>query len=366
MPSRPLTVLMTTDAVGGVWSYSTRLCAALPDTHFVLATLGPRPHPAQREEIHRLCNVTLIESGYRLEWMVDGGADLLQSRLWLSRLVGRFGVDVVHINGYAHACLDTDRPVIIVAHSDVYSWWEAVHKSAAPPVWEGYRAGVVAGLAAAIRIIAPTAATLRDLDCHYLLPPDNAAVISNGVDMAAFQPLTKRPVVLSAGRLWDAGKNLAALDAVASQLRWPVEIAGETQHPDGDAPNFANVRLLGRLDSAAMAQQLGRATIFAAPARYEPFGLAVLEAAASGCALVLGDIPSLRENWNGAALFVDPENPPELAGAINALIAEPQRRSQLAAAARRRAGCFTLARMAEAYAALYEDVAFARARLETA
>ncbi len=32
------------------------------------------------------------------------------------------------------------------------------------------------------------------------------------------------------------------------------------------------------------------------PARYEPFGLSVLEAALSGCALVLGDIPSLRES----------------------------------------------------------------------
>jgi glycogen(starch) synthase len=366
MPRCPLTVLMTTDAVGGVWSYSTRLCAALPDTHFVLATMGPRPHPAQREEMHRLRNVTLVESGYRLEWMADGGADLVQSRRWLGRLVRRFGVDVVHINGYAHGCLDTDRPVIIVAHSDVYSWWEAVHKGAPPPAWNDYRARATAGLAAAVRIVAPTAATLCDLDRHYLSLRDNAAVISNGVDMAAFQPLAKRPVVLSAGRLWDAGKNLAALDAVASRLLWPVEIAGEAQHPDGSTRNFANVRLLGRLDPAAMAQRLGHAAIFAAPARYEPFGLAVLEAAASGCALVLGDIPSLRENWNGVALFVDPENPPELAGAINALIAEPQRRSQLAAAARRRAGCFTLARMAEAYAALYEDVAFARARLETA
>ena len=49
---------------------------------------------------------------------------------------------------------------------------------------------------------------------------------------------------------------------------------------------------------------MGRAAIYALPARYEPFGLSILEAALSGCALVIGDIPSLREIWADAALFV--------------------------------------------------------------
>jgi glycosyltransferase involved in cell wall biosynthesis len=82
--------------------------------------------------------------------------------------------------------------------------------------------------------------------------------------------------------------------------------------------------------------------------------------------LVLGDIPSLRENWNGAALFVDPENPAALRGAINALIANPKERTRLAATARDRAGRFTLDRMAHAYAALYRDMMRSSIRLETA
>ena len=86
-----------------------------------------------------------------------------------------------------------------------------------------------------------------------------------------------------------------------------------------------------------MARHLGSAAIFAAPARYEPFGLAILEAAAAGCALVLGDISSLRENWGGAALFVDPEDPPALQRRHHALIADPEERTRLAAAARDRA-----------------------------
>ena len=53
---------------------------------------------------------------------------------------------------------------------------------------------------------------------------------------------------------------------------------------------------------------IARAAIYALPAHYEPFGLSILEAAMSGCALVLGDIPSLREIWGDAAVFVHPDN----------------------------------------------------------
>ena len=51
---------------------------------------------------------------------------------------------------------------------------------------------------------------------------------------------------------------------------------------------------------------MARTAVFVSPALYEPFGLAVLEAAQAGCALVLSDIPTFRELWDGVALFVAP------------------------------------------------------------
>jgi glycogen(starch) synthase len=365
MFGQQLKVLMTADAVGGVWSYAAGLCRSLPEIRFVLATMGPRPRQTQREEIHRLGNVTLVESDFSLEWMVDGGADLADSCAWLLDIVRGHHIDVVHVNGYAHARLGIDRAVLVVAHSDVLSWWAAVQKRRAPPEWAPYRSRVVAGLAAATRVVAPTAAVLRDLARHYPTLGGNGEVIANGIDFDAFPPLPKRSVVLSGGRLWDAAKNLATLDAIAPQLAWPVEIAGDTEHPDGGVPEFPNVRLLGRLGPAQMARHLGSASIFAAPARYEPFGLGILEAAAAGCALVLGDIPSLRESWDGAAAFVPPEDRVALAGTISALIADGRERTRLAAAARRRARRFTLHRMAQSYAALYCDVAHSSILLES-
>ncbi len=66
---------------------------------------------------------------------------------------------------------------------------------------------------------------------------------------------------------------------------------------------------VGRLGPEEMREQYARAAIFAHPARYEPFGLSVLEAALSGCALVLGDISSLRELWREPLSSSGPTTP---------------------------------------------------------
>jgi glycosyltransferase involved in cell wall biosynthesis len=96
-----------------------------------------------------------------------------------------------------------------------------------------------------------------------------------------------------------------------------------------------------------------RAGIFAAPSRYEPFGLAVLEAALCGCALVLADIPTFRELWQGAAVFVSPDDPAAWTAAFAALAANPARRRQLAALAQRRAETFTPQRQLGELVSLY-------------
>ncbi|HXC92059.1 MAG TPA: glycosyltransferase family 4 protein, partial [Stellaceae bacterium] len=207
MTGSPLTVLMTADAVGGVWSYALGLCAALPDVRFVLATLGPRPSPEQRAAVSRLGNVQLVESDFRLEWMPGATADIAASRRWLDALAVRHAVDLVHVNGYAQARLDCACPAVAVAHSDVLSWWVAVHGEAAPGEWGDYRRQVVYGLRSAARIVAPTRAVQHDLRRQYGLPLWDARIIPNGVDVNAFPPRPKRAVIMAAGRIWDAAKN---------------------------------------------------------------------------------------------------------------------------------------------------------------
>jgi glycosyltransferase involved in cell wall biosynthesis len=116
------------------------------------------------------------------------------------------------------------------------------------------------------------------------------------------------------------------------------------------------VRFLGRLDAPTMAGFYARAAVFALPARYEPFGLSILEAALGGCALMLGDIDSLRENWDGAAAFVDPRDGDGLAAGLRDLIANRRLRDELGQRARRRASQLSAGAMGDSYLRLYEEL----------
>jgi glycosyltransferase involved in cell wall biosynthesis len=159
--------------------------------------------------------------------------------------------------------------------------------------------------------------------------------------------------VFAAGRVWDEAKNLAALDTAAAGRSWPVAIAGDTAGPDGGHRVLRQARALGRLSAADTAAWMARAAVFALPARYEPFGLAALEAALAGCALVLGDIPTLRELWDGVAVFVDPDDPAALRRALDGLIADPGRTETLGLSARARALTLSRAAMTDTYLEAY-------------
>lgn len=347
-------VLMTADAVGGVWTYAMELAGALEPhgVEIVLASMGTPLSPGQRSQVRAHANVRVVEGRFRLEWMPDPWLDVRRAEGWLLELEARERPDVVHLNGYAHGALRWRAPVCVVAHSCVLSWWRAVKGEHAPAEWDTYRAAVRRGLDGADLVVAPTWAMLRALvACHGVVP--RARVIHNGRDASRFAPGVKEPLVLAAGRVWDDAKNAAAVDRVARGLPWPVYIAGDQCGPDGVERTLAAARPLGRLDEAALASWMAAAAIYALPARYEPFGLSAVEAAHAGCALVLGDIPSLREVWGDAAVLVPPDDDDALAAALRALMSDGARRERLARAARTRASRYAPAAMAEGYLAAY-------------
>jgi glycosyltransferase involved in cell wall biosynthesis len=354
----PLRVLITADAVGGVWSYVLALMEAVAPQHvsFTLAVTGPSPAPAALEHVARLSHVRIHTRTFRLEWMPEGHADTPAVCAWLRDLARTSGADVVHVNGYAAARAGFDCPTLVVAHSCVRSWWRAVHRTAAPSTWDAYSEAVRTGLNHADLIVAPTQAmatnVCREYDCR-----QPVQVIVNGIPMAPVPPTTKQPFVFAAGRFWDEGKNLGCVDAAAAMAVWPVFAAGSLTRPDGRDETPRHVRHLGVLDRSEVDRWLARAAIFAHPARYEPFGLAPLEAARAGCALVLGNIPTLREVWGGAALYVSPEDPVALRAALNRLSADPGLRERLGRAARVRAEYYTDRRMADAYLRCYRWLA---------
>jgi glycosyltransferase involved in cell wall biosynthesis len=349
---------MTADAVGGVWPYTLGLARGLQrmgvDVH--VAVMGPPLTGDQRADAARLA-APPAELSCKLEWMNDPWHDLERAGAWLHGLFERVDPDLVHLNGYVHGALVWSVPTVVVAHSCVNSWWRAVHGCDAPSEWDRYRTAVSAGLRNADAVVAPTRAIGLEVERDYG-PFRRSHVIANGIARSARrqQPHSRSQLVLSAGRLWDDAKNVATLCAAAGRIDWPVYVAGPTAQDEGRVRNVAGVRPLGRLSRDEMTAWYERAAIYALPARYEPFGLSVLEAASAGCALVLGDIPTLRENWTGAADFVAPDDVDGLAAAIQRLIDDPARRREQSRRASHRARRFTADRMAAAYLTLYREL----------
>jgi glycosyltransferase involved in cell wall biosynthesis len=318
-----------------------------------LAIMGAGLDERQREACLS-AGIELEQGAYRLEWMRDPWQDVARAGEWLLALERRHSPDVVHLNGYCHAALAFRASTLVVAHSCVCSWWRAVRSEAAPAEYDRYRSEVRAGLLSARTVVAPTLAMLRSIVSEYGQLP-RCRVIYNGAAPAPAQSLRKEPIVLTAGRSWDAAKNIQALDEAARELPWPCYVAGQERGPEGQiAPPFQRVVSLGTLSKKALMRWMARASIFAAPALYEPFGLAILEAANAGCALVLADILSLRELWDRVAVFVDPRDTRALAAQISRLIARPLEIARLGARARRRARELSIEQCGARYLALYE------------
>lgn len=344
--------MLTCDAVGGVWDHALDLAAGLDRLGWEvsLVVLGPEPTQEQMRHTGNLPLLDLHHIPTRLEWMPDPWDELEAAGDELSRLVSDGRPDLLHLNSYHPAGRDWPVPVIVGAHSCVLSWWRAVKGAAAPPEWDRYALAVTLGLAGADVVVAPSKSMLAQLKQAYPLAPCcgwSTMVIHNGRAGFAPRPGEKRRSVISVGRSWDEAKNLETVDHVAAKISAPVEVAGS------GTEDMTHAVGLGLLPSRSLASRLGESSVFLSPARYEPFGLAVLEAALSGCALVLSDIPTFRELWSGVALFAPADDADAFAGHIERLLADPGALRRLSADARSRAATMTVEAMAQGYSELY-------------
>jgi glycosyltransferase involved in cell wall biosynthesis len=352
-------ILLTTDTLGGVWDYTVTLARQLDalGCEVLIAALGePRD-----ERLARIpAGVQVTSRAYRLEWMDGAAPDVPQAARWLRELAQLWAADVVHLNQLAYAAFGFPVPVVTVAHSDVLSWWTHVRGAEAPPAWAAYARWVADGLHASDAVVAPTAYHASLLARHYAV--SGARVIHNGAEPPAGVPPAKgEPLALCVGRAWDEGKGVDLLDAAAAMLGGaipPVHVLGESVGPDGGAFHARNLAMHGRVERAEVDGWMRHASVYVAPSRYEPFGLAPLEAALNGCALVLSDVGTFRELWDGCADFFPSGDAVALAEVLGRLVADPARVRKMAERARGRAlRRYGAARMAAEYVALYRELA---------
>jgi glycosyltransferase involved in cell wall biosynthesis len=359
-------VLVTADTVGGVWIYTRELVAGLVrrGVQVTLVSFGEIPTATQIEWLEGLRGVDFHPTGFRLEWMQDAMQDIDHSSQYLMSLIEEVRPDVLHLNQFAYGALPTAIPKLVVAHSDVVSWWENVN-GAPPPEddWmRWYRSTVAAGLNGATAVIAPTQWMLGCVEMLYGLPR-RRAVIHNGRTPTLFNPhCDKQDLVLSVGRVWDAGKQVNLL--TESELQVPVCIVGAQRHADESLRQqplaqrgSPRVEYRGPQSEGQLRSLYSRAAIYAATSRYEPFGLAPLEAAFSRCAVVANDIPTFRELWGHTACYFRQNDASGLAETIAGLRSDRELRLTYANLAYNRARQrFTAARMVDEYLTLYRSM----------
>jgi glycosyltransferase involved in cell wall biosynthesis len=287
--------------------------------------------------------------------MHEPWADVECAGHWLKQVAAQWQPDLIHLNTLCHGALPWNVPLVITHHSSVTSWWHDVKASPLPADWRRYQREVERSLQSATVISAPSRSALAAIARDYDVEMAGAGAVHNGLSLDTFQIGLKEEFILSAGRLWDEGKNVSVLAELAPHLPWPVYLAGDSRTPDGAATPLTGCRMLGKLNRAELSALYSRTAIYALPARYEPFGLSILEAALSGCALLLGDIPSLREIWQDAATFVPPDDPSSVEAGLCHLIADPLHRARMAQLAYCRAREFSQSRMVDGYLSLYQS-----------
>ncbi len=362
-------VLITSDTLNGNWTYTRELVSGLVTRglRVTLVSFGEIPLPEHTAWMDRLQGLAYHPTAFRLDWMQEGQQHFDDASAYLCSLVKETRPDVFHS---CYGALPVAVPRVVVAHGDMVPWWKAVHgrepKDSAWLRW--YKQIIARGLSEASAVVAPSEWMLNTIRATYS-GSARETVIHHGRNPILFNPyVAKEDSVLAVGRLLDPAKQVNLLtqqtqpvpvaivtdgdDAVDAAFRTPVR--AQVKFADGDA----GVSLKGPQSEAEMRLLYSRAALFAGTYRYDPSGMAILEAALSRCTLILNDIPSLREIWGPAAVYFRTNESESLAEAVRILTADVQLRRNFANRAFQRAReCFNAHRMTDNYIQLYRSVA---------
>lgn len=346
-------VLISTDNIGGVWTYTLNLAEGLRNrgVDVFIAVTGNVLTPEQQYMIKSF-SYEVIPT--RQEWMSNPWEDIDKTIIRLNVLSRLVHPDVIHLNSFSYNSQEWKKPVIVVAHSCVLSWWNEVLNESPPSEWNRYIDKVSFGINNADIVVAPSYTMLNYVKKFYA--PAVATVIYNGLNPEDYQTSEKENFVFSMGRLWDKAKNIRLIIDAAENIDSEIYIAGDR----ADEMNTAipsNIHFTGYLNPPQVRDYLSKAAIYALPVKYEPFGYTFLEAAMSGCALVTGDIQSMREIWSDGAIYSKTDDGRMLACCINMLLHNGELRKKHASLVKEKAlKLYNLDRMTNSYMSLYSKL----------
>jgi glycosyltransferase involved in cell wall biosynthesis len=193
--------------------------------------------------------------------------------------------------------------------------------------------------------------TDRDCVLPLLREPTRWVPFAPFIDAASYGPRRKkcgeppRLIVVAMMRYGDKLSSYRLLGEALSGLldfSWSLEIIGggaaRTEVEAALAPLKERILWTGVLRPAAIADRLAASDLYVWPAVNEAFGMALLEAQASGLPVIAGDGRGIREIVmpDVTGLLVSPGDAPAFAAAVRSLIVDRVKRAAFAAAARRR------------------------------
>jgi len=304
------------------------------------------------------------------EWGRLLQAPLSPSFPWHLRRMGT-GVVVLHMpNPTAEVAWLLARPrgmLIVRYHSDVVRQARAM----------GFYGPIQQRLLRRAALILPTSQQYLDTSAALAPHRDRCRAVPLGIESARFREADAGRVaalradygekfVLFAGR-HRYYKGLSVLVEAASAMDAPVVIAGDGPERAGllrqaEARGVA-IRFPGELTHEDLVTHLHAATVVVLPsiARSEAFGIAIMEAHAAARPLVatrLGTGVELINEDGKTGYNVAPGDPGALAGAVNALLADPEACARMGGYAQARvAADFDAAQLAETEWRLYGEVA---------
>ncbi len=351
-------ILLTTDTIGGVWTFTKELSTELLKRgHAVaLVSFGRQPSHEQQawcaaQNLTYGASFQYTASAAPLEWMQNNEFVYTQGAGVLAHVARQFQPDLLHSNQFCFGAVSLNIPKIVTAHSDVFSWADACRpRGLERSRWlSQYRSLVSQGLRGCDVITAPTRWMANALTHHYDVTRPSYAIL-NGRSIIAPQSHLRTVQAVTVGRLWDEAKNIGMLHSVNSPI--PIYVAGERQHGHSIVPRqMGKSILLGSLSESVLMSLFARSSIYIATSIYEPFGLAPLEAALCGCAVVANDIPSMREVWGDAALYFS--GPRSLSTVLHQLNRDGQELARARRHAYARASELSAQRMTDGYDAIY-------------
>jgi len=307
-------------------------------------------------------------------------ARLTWEQTTLPRLARRLPVDVIHSPHYTMP-MTAGMPVVVTLHDATFFTDRRLHSGVKGRFFRGWTR---TSLKLAAVCVVPSQATANELVRTAMARPERLVVAHHGVDASRFHVPSADQVAETGRRLGltDTGwiaflgtleprKNVPALIRAYVRVAAvrppgspvpPLVLAGSPGWDNAIEPAIAavpdglTVLRTGHLPVGELAGFLGGAELVVYPSLGEGFGLPVLEAMACGAAVLTTKRLSLPEVGGDAVAYTG-VGAGDIAEALEDILADPQRRAELGAAAVRRAAGFTWHAAAEAHQEAYDRAA---------